>query len=453
MARHADAWQSADKGGRGRLREKELRLALVCYGGVSLAVYMHGIVKEAWKLLRASRALHDDADPAARDRLSDSERVYLDLLEALAPHSSLRVLVDIVAGASAGGINGVFLAHAIATGADMEPLRRLWLEYADIETLLDPAAAPATRFSKLYAAPLIWYAARDKATDVDRIADPKVREEVRAKLSRFIRSRWFEPPFSGEGFTRLLYDALGAMDAGDTGAPLLPPGHPLDLKLTATDFHGAPEHLAVHSPPEIVETEHRIVIEFRDDGRPAGGRSDGDGRLGGGRSSGASDGTSADGRPRCIGSRAALTFAARASASFPGAFPPFRLSELDAVLDSVGDAWPDRDAFVARVFGRRIAAGLDPAGAALIDGSVLNNAPFRPAIEALANRPAHREVDRRFVYIDPKPGGHLVGGRPPASQAPGFFTTILRSLSDIPREQPIRARSRRSTACRGASAG
>ena len=29
------------------MREKELRLALVCYGGVSLAVYMHGTTKEA----------------------------------------------------------------------------------------------------------------------------------------------------------------------------------------------------------------------------------------------------------------------------------------------------------------------------------------------------------------------------------------------------------------------
>ena len=40
----------------------------------------------------------------------------------------------------------------------------------------------------------------------------------------------------------------------------------------------------------------------------------------------------------------------------------------------------------------------------LIDGSVLANAPFRPAIAALEKRPARREVDRRFVYIDPKPG-------------------------------------------------
>ena len=38
------------------MREKELRIALVCFGGVSLAVYMHGISKEILKLVRASSA-------------------------------------------------------------------------------------------------------------------------------------------------------------------------------------------------------------------------------------------------------------------------------------------------------------------------------------------------------------------------------------------------------------
>jgi len=393
------------------MREKELRLALVCYGGVSLAVYMHGIVKEAWKLLRASRRAHAPAPEAGPAR--DSEAVYAELLAELRPHVSLRVLVDIVAGASAGGINGVMLAHAIAGGHDMEPLRALWLENADVEKLLDPEAAPTSALSKLYARPLVWLAGRDRGdSQVDAIADPRARAEVREKLSRFIRSRWFEPPFSGPGFTRLLYEALEAMEGGERTGPLLPPGQPLDLFVTTTDFHGYPEHLPLHSPAQVVETEHRLVIGFRDAG---------------------------SGADRRIGDRASLAFAARATASFPGAFPPFRLGELDGVLEELGEAWPGRDAFLARVFARRIAAGLDPAGVSLIDGSVLANAPFRPAIDALRNRPAHREVDRRFVYIDPKPGGHVVAlpGNDPR-RPPGFFTAILHSLSNIPREQPIR---------------
>src|SRR5690606_16839671 len=50
------------------LKEKELRIALVCFGGVSLAVYMHGITKEILKLARASAALHAIRDRTLRAR-------------------------------------------------------------------------------------------------------------------------------------------------------------------------------------------------------------------------------------------------------------------------------------------------------------------------------------------------------------------------------------------------
>lgn len=50
------------------MREKELRIALVCFGGVSLAIYMHGISKEILKLLRASSRLHGLVDRRAREK-------------------------------------------------------------------------------------------------------------------------------------------------------------------------------------------------------------------------------------------------------------------------------------------------------------------------------------------------------------------------------------------------
>ncbi len=73
----------------------------------------------------------------------------------------------------------------------------------------------------------------------------------------------------------------------------------------------------------------------------------------------------------------------------------------------------------------------------LIDGSVLVNKPFEGAIHALRGRPAQREVDRRFVYIDPRPDrtGSI---REQAGEPVGFFGAIFGSLSTIPREQPIR---------------
>ncbi|MBV8972524.1 MAG: patatin-like protein [Sphingomonadaceae bacterium] len=379
------------------MREKELRLALVCYGGISLAIYMHGITKEVWKLLRASAARRRDAAPG-----NDSEAAYAALLDAIGDTVDLRVVVDIVAGASAGGINGILLADAIAGGRDMEPLRELWLAGADIDALLDKGGA-AGRFTKWWATPLVWYARRQGLGMADAVVDPAARGEVRAKLSRFMRSRWFRPPFSGVSFSTMLYDALQTMAAMGGGTPLIPAGLPLDLFVTVTDFHGRPERLALHSPGEIVETEHRLVIGFRS---PAGAG------------------------PRAIADPAELAFAARATASFPGAFPPADVAEIDAVVAARGRTWPGRDAFLRRIFPRHAA----PAAAPLIDGSVLNNRPFGPAIEALRHRPAHREVDRRFVYIDPMPGRHGQTGDSP----PGFFTTILRALADIPREQPIR---------------
>ena len=110
------------------MRQKELRIALVCYGGVSLAVYMHGVTKELWKLARASRDFHSGEAPAG-----GSEAVYRRLLEHIEVEHGLRlrVLPDIVAGASAGGINGVFLAQAIHSGQSLEPLTELWLGRAD----------------------------------------------------------------------------------------------------------------------------------------------------------------------------------------------------------------------------------------------------------------------------------------------------------------------------------
>src|SRR3546814_8983771 len=90
------------------MREKELRFAMICSGGISLAVYMHGITKEIWRLAAASRAWHDGS------AIDGSGAIYRKLLAAIEAKSGvrLRVLADIVAGASAGGINAIFLARA-----------------------------------------------------------------------------------------------------------------------------------------------------------------------------------------------------------------------------------------------------------------------------------------------------------------------------------------------------
>ncbi|KQN26068.1 patatin [Sphingomonas sp. Leaf33] len=382
------------------MREKELRLALICYGGVSLAVYMHGITGEIWRLACASRNFQDGETPG-----TGSEGVYHALLEEIAQQAGvrLRILPDIIAGASAGGINGIFLAQALATGQSLEPLTTMWLENADIEALLDPDAAP-DRFSKIWATPLAWMVA--DRNHIEGTVEPGSREEVSRKLQHFVRARWFEPPFGGARLTHMLLDALDAMAAGPAGRRLLPPGQPLDLFVTVTDFRGHPERLRLNSPSEVVETEHRLVFPFSDDG---------DGRL---------------------GDAPELALAARATSSFPGAFPPLKVAEVDAVLAERERRWPGRAAFLKRVLPRHVAVNAVDS-AVLIDGSVLANAPFRPAIDALRDRPAKRQIDRRFVYIDPVPGYDFNLGLSKVA-SPGFFQTIIGAVSELPRQQPIR---------------
>ena len=156
------------------------------------------------------------------------------------------MLVDIITGASAGGINGVFLAQAISTGQSLEPLTDLWLRDADIEALIEPGRAPSSRFTKAWAMPLAWMAARRGGgpDGVDETVEASARDEVRAKLSTFIRSRWFEPPFGGHRFTNMMLDALAAMAKEPCGGRLLPEGQPLDLFVTVTDFRGHPSGCA-----------------------------------------------------------------------------------------------------------------------------------------------------------------------------------------------------------------
>lgn len=397
------------------MRQKELRIALVCYGGVSLAVYMHGVTKEAWHLARASRDFHARRD-AELGNGGGSARVYRRLLEHIEQETGLRlrILPDILSGASAGGINAVFLAQAVHSGQSLDPLTDLWLENADVDRLTDPDARPLWRFAKLWAQPIASWVLDRPGNAVSESVAPETREEVRTKVSRLIRGRWFHPPFSGGGFSDLLETAFAAMEDAPLEPPLLPADHPLDLFVTATDFHGHLSLLRLNSPAVVAESEHRMPIGFR-------------------ARTPASEGVG-------LANTVELVLAARATASFPGAFPPLRLAEIDALAQRTGRAWPEREAFLSRIMPVHARGGTE-ASVSLIDGSVLVNKPFEGAIAALQGRPAQREVDRRFVYVDPRPdrSGAISGpDRSAQDRAVGFFAAIFGSLSTIPREQPIR---------------
>jgi patatin-related protein len=399
------------------VKEKELRFALVCFGGVSLAIYMHGINKEILKLVRASRALHGITERAKRVSASfdslvdrndpeyDTEAVYFDLLREIGRKIDLRVVVDIIAGASAGGINGTMLARAICHDLPTAALRDLWLDNADVSRLLSPEAR-ARGWSKWFLRPVLWA--------IGTRQSPLVRDaEVRANLSMFLRSRWFKPPLDGLRMAALMYDAAIAMGSPKSAeASLLPSGRGLDLFVTVTDYYGYLQPVPIHDPAIIEERVHRHLFHFKYRRRPNGEvESDFD-----------------------LANAPALAFAARATSSVPGAFPPARIAEMDELLRSRGAPWPRRADFIKENFANYLENGIDPTSVTFIDGSVLNNRPFREAIRAIPGRPAYREVDRRIVYIDPDP--RLPEGRA-SDQMPGFFSTLKGALSDIPRTEPV----------------
>ena len=193
---------------------RELRLALVCYGGVSLAIYMHGITKELEKLARASAHFVDSGDenPYSPDR---TEYAYLNALRRKAAHDGFRtrVVIDIISGTSAGGINGVCLAKSLALDAPQDGLRDLWLTKGAIIKLL-------ARWPKL-------------------------------------------PPLAGNRMLKWLGGAFSEMDGHGQGT-LMPPGLTLNLFVTTTDINGYNRQIPIADPVAINTVVNKHVFEFHD---------------------------------------------------------------------------------------------------------------------------------------------------------------------------------------------
>lgn len=399
------------------MAKKELRLAVVIYGGASLAVYMHGVTKELLKLVRASKVLHeaDARRPAdggygdgSDDRAFDTEAVYFDMLREINGRDHFRVVIDVIAGASAGAINGVMLAKALVDDARLDAQTEGWMAGADVEKL----AAQETRpWHKWYLYPFLralsWWLPRDIGTDA----------ETRGKLTRLVRSAWFRPPFSGERLCNHFFDALEALAATRrSGSSLLPPGQRLDVYASLTDLLGYPRTIRLHDGLVAREQAHAAVCQLSHVATDAG--------------IAASD--FAD------GNEAALVWAARASSSYAGAFPPFHHGEMQRVLDGRGMTWPGEQDFLRNSL--RVGDGspahhhFDPGDRYFVDGGIVNNKPFRAALQALNHRAADRRVKRCITFIEPDPNVAVDQAQGPSL---GYLSTIRAALSSIPRNQPI----------------
>ena len=112
-------------------RTRDVRLALVLNGGVSLAIWIGGVTAEIDFARRAAPGTDDDGQ--------GTQGVYAKLLDALRQD----VVVDVIGGASAGGINGVLLGAAIYNSARLPDLQEVWISLGDLGGLLRPATSNA----------------------------------------------------------------------------------------------------------------------------------------------------------------------------------------------------------------------------------------------------------------------------------------------------------------------
>src|SRR6266480_1973975 len=92
--------------------EREVRFAVVMYGGVSLAIYINGVTQELLRMVRATARANPqpsgDRMLFAREELSASEKVYRDVAKLLDKKAGFknaatdvtrtRFIVDVISG-------------------------------------------------------------------------------------------------------------------------------------------------------------------------------------------------------------------------------------------------------------------------------------------------------------------------------------------------------------------
>ncbi|MHB1138490.1 MAG: hypothetical protein ACYC2O_05990, partial [Microthrixaceae bacterium] len=127
----AGAGQGEDDGAP---RNHELRLALGMRGGVSLAVWIGGACAEI-------DALRRSAPTARQPGIAPGDATGF-WRERLAAAGFTGVEVDVMAGASAGGLNAVLFAAAQHYGFPLEQIRGVWLASGDLAGLIRPVQQP-----------------------------------------------------------------------------------------------------------------------------------------------------------------------------------------------------------------------------------------------------------------------------------------------------------------------
>lgn len=412
---------------------QEVRFAIVMYGGVSLAIYINGIAQELLSLVRStskagrdqngtrialSGSIQNQNDPLA---LKPTERVYRQLsyllsnpsllaecrqlaqqeanapapnkltakLEQLAADDNrpinLRFVVDILSGTSAGGINAIYLAKALANDQSIEQLKQLWINEGDIGVLIN---------------------------DKRSVSGLKIQNQ--------------NPPQSLLNSRRMYLKLLKSFDDMESSNQVdedSPHVDEIDLFITTTDIVGTPLPIRL-SDTVVYERRHRNVFHFKYASEEVAGdevRNDFD-RT----------------------NNPFLAFAARCTSSFPFAFEPMKLADIDEVLDTFNDYRSvdrkDMKKKWARFFKEKLESKTVPSvefsERSFGDGGYLDNKPFTYATETLARRYSPLPVDRKLIYIEPSP--EHPEDVPLDTKKPDALANVKAALLDLPAYETIR---------------
>ncbi|HEY0405910.1 MAG TPA: patatin-like protein, partial [Pyrinomonadaceae bacterium] len=398
--------------------EQEVRFAVVMYGGASLAIYINGVAQEILRLVRATAPEFGAVAGEGRAHLADeelcgSERVYRLLGRMLGrqgvnsvgmseptPGSlknaaiRTRFVADILTGTSAGGINAVYLAKALANDQNMDELKKLWITEGDIGVLINDRQSYDNLGFTL--------------------------EDDKGEPWSLLNSRRM--------YLKLL-EALRGMDKTPACAPGQSPlVDELDLFVTATDVSGRILQLRL-ADNVASEYRHRNVFQFRY------------------RSLHASDINRND---LASEYNAFLAFAARATSANQAAFSPVNLSDAARIIRQhslAGEHSAGDEAlriFYQDYLGQQAASGAPADQQQLanafsdiwfVDGGTLDNKPFSFVVDELPLRHADTFVDRKLLYIEPAPE-HLRQARE-RRERPQIVENAYAGLSSLPRYETI----------------
>lgn len=342
---------------------REFRLGIVLYGGVSLAVYMNGVCQEFYNAIRG--------------------RGIYKLIKALTDSD---IVVDIVSGTSAGGVNGVLLSYAIANSnleeaTNFKKFAELWREQGDIQKLLRKSSPNGEKFS-------------------------------------FLDGEGFYQEQFKKAFQEPTFPSIGDWysDFGE-----------LDLFITATDFKGKINQTFDNVGKVIDIKDHKAFfhLKYRQD-----------------------QSEYVENPFRTVQSNeiteTALAKLCRATSCFPVAFPvvTVQLSPEDQENKDTDEIKVDRKLVE---WGQLQDRDLEPSYREnkknypiyLIDGGVLDNRPFTYTVETIYGRTAYRSVKRMLFYLDPTPDRFFDDLARKENKLPSVDKVLLGALTGLPRYQSI----------------